>query len=95
MEKKWITKAYDRRRRKIQDGLDAAVRASYPARTNDPVVLAYAEKYRTPQLLEMALADAMKQRSLKDIEYMKSDMTERLLVKAMIAAKLKETENAK
>lgn len=95
MEKSWITKAYDRRRQKVQDVLDAAVKASYAERTNDPVVLAYAEKYRTPQLLEMALADAMKQRSLEDIEYMKSDMTERLLVKAMIAAKLKETKNAK
>jgi hypothetical protein len=94
MEKKWITKAYDRRRQKIQDGLDAAVKASYPARTNDPLVLAYAEKFKTPQLLELALADVMKQRSLEDIEYIKDDMTDRLLVKAIIAATLKETQNA-
>jgi hypothetical protein len=94
MEKKWITKAYDRRRLKIQGDLDAAVKASYPARTNDPLVLAYAAKFKTPQLLEMALADVVKQRSLEDLEYIKDDMTDRLLVKAIIAAKLKETQNA-
>jgi hypothetical protein len=94
MEKMWITKAYDRRRLKLQADLDAAIKIAAPVRTNDPHILAFAEKYRTPQLLEMALADVMKQRSLEDIECIKDDMTDRLLVKAIIAAKLKETQNA-
>jgi hypothetical protein len=95
MEKMWITKAYDRRRLKLQADLDADIKIAAPVRTNEPHILAFAEKYRTPQLLEMALADVMKQRSLEPVQYIKSDMTERLLVKAIIAAKLKETENAK
>ncbi len=93
LEKKWLMKAYDRRRLALQAELDAEVSAAYPVRTDDPVVLAFAEQFKTPQLLEMGLADQMRARSQDDLDFFKGNMAERLLVKALIAAKLKDRGN--
>lgn len=90
MERQWLMKAYNRRRQRVQSELEAAVASFIPTCIADSHLAARAAKFKTEQFIELVLAGLMKQRREDKIEYLKSDIAERLLVKAIIGAKVED-----
>jgi hypothetical protein len=95
MERQWVMKAYNRRREKLEKALKVAVMSNTSKRTSDRHLLAVAENFLASPFIENALTREMKRQSEHGLEFVAETVSSQLLVKSIIAAKIKEARDGK
>lgn len=89
LERRWIAKAYERRRVKLQRELNDHVKSAIAHKEMNADIVKMADKYRTVQFINDAFAAGVAERNVEDIADVSERIADRLLVKAVIGSKLK------